>query len=406
MDNKKEAKIIDYSKINIGVELECFILKEDSFENASKEDSQKIFKTLIKKFGWEIKKNHDDEIQAVTKKIDIYPVDIKLDLSYAIFEIAGAVPAPNLETLEKLNEAALDDLRLSLNENGLMIWPFGVAPASTGFLKTLSKTKEEIVNDGFYSLIQKYDNMLRLCHITSHQVNIDIAFPKLLPAINAFYKNLGNIIEKFATCAVYADNMLYKEGRYYWWLDAGSRLKKWRIPTFPEKEFQTWNDFYTWIFNGSGILIRNNIPYGFKNGTAYDNGHTNIHDLLKERKIAGIDPDGNDIELKLQKEDIDLLIHMNWLDFKPHFDLDLSYTLEEFLNYYDKKDMDGFLEKYCQHCWLEIRPCSPHLEENAMVLPRYFYDIVMNLDRYIEGAKKISWEEARIARDRAIGYIN
>ena len=56
MDNKKEAKIIDYSKINIGVELECFILKEDSFENASKEDSQKIFKTLIKKFGWEIKK--------------------------------------------------------------------------------------------------------------------------------------------------------------------------------------------------------------------------------------------------------------------------------------------------------------------------------------------------------------
>ena len=195
MDNKKEAKIIDYSKINIGVELECFILKEDSFENASKEDSQKIFKTLIKKFGWEIKKNHDDEIQAVTKKIDIYPVDIKLDLSYAIFEIAGAVPAPNLETLEKLNEAALDDLRLSLNENGLMIWAFGVAPASTGFLKTLSKTKEEIVNDGFYSLIQKYDNMLRLCHITSHQVNIDIAFPKLLPAINAFYKNLGNIIK-------------------------------------------------------------------------------------------------------------------------------------------------------------------------------------------------------------------
>jgi hypothetical protein len=40
-----------------------------------------------------------------------------------------------------------------------------------------------------------------------------------------------------------------------------------------------------------------------------------------------------------------------------------------------------------------------------MVLPRYFYDIVMNLDKYIEDSKKISWEEARVARDRAIGYV-
>jgi len=404
MNHSKEKKNIDYSKTNIGVELECFVVQVDTFENATKEDSQKIFQTLLEKFNWKVKDEYKNEIHSVAKNINGIPVEIKLDVSYAIFEIANVSPCPNLESLEKMNIQALDEFRESLKENDMVIWPFGVAPASTGYLKLPTETSREIVNEEFYGTIQKIDDLTRLCHITSHQISLDIPFEKMLPAINAFYKNLGTIIEKFANSAAYMNGRLYKEGRYYWWLDAGPTLKRWRIPTFPEKEFETWNEFWTWIFDGLGFLMRNDVPYGFRNGTTFDGDKIKIHDLLRTRKVLAFGPDGKDVGLNLQKEDIEFLFSLSWIDFKPHFDFDQNYTLEEFLEYYDKKDLDGFFEKYCKHCWLEIRPCSPHLEENAMILPKYFYDIVQNLDQYIKEAKKISWKEAKIARDKAIGY--
>ena len=80
-------------------------------------------------------------------------------------------------------------------------------------------------------------------------------------------------------------------------------------------------------------------------------------------------------------------------------------VLLSFMERISSSFLDGFFEKYCKHCWLEIRSCSPHFEENAMVIPRYFYDIILNLDSYIEQSKKITWEQARISRDKAIGYL-
>ena len=52
MEIVKEKKKIDYSKVNIGTELECFIIERDSFANISKNQSQEVFQTLIKKYGW------------------------------------------------------------------------------------------------------------------------------------------------------------------------------------------------------------------------------------------------------------------------------------------------------------------------------------------------------------------
>lgn len=96
---------------------------------------------------------------------------------------------------------------------------------------------------------------------------------------------------------------------------------------------------------------------------------------------------------------------MNLLDFKPHFDFKKRFTLDDFLQEYTNGTLDDFFESYCTHAWIEIRPCSPHFEENAMLIPRYFYDIFSHLDQYITDSKKISWSEARRSRDKAIGYF-
>jgi hypothetical protein len=407
MDLEKINKKIDYTKTNIGLEIECLIVSVDELETAGVSESQKVFSTLINKYGWKTRKaSPKKEIHSVDKEIEGRTVKIMLDVTYSIFEITTLEPVENLETLEKIQKEYLLELREVLKENNLMIWPFGVAPASTFLLKTTKPTKENILDDDFYKPVNKIDYLARLCHITSHQVNIDIPLEKMLPAINAFYKNLGTIIEKFANSAVYTNGMLYKEGRYYWWLDSFPNLRRWRIPTFPEKEFSSWSEFYGWIFEGLGMVVRNNMPMAFKGGSVYEKGElANIKKILKEKNFTGIDPEGKEMPVSLEKADIEFLLKQSWIDFKPHFDFDQSYTLEEFLKYYEENNLDGFFQKYCKHCWLEIRPCSPHFEENAMVIPRYFYNIVKNIDQYIAEAKKISWEDARISRDKAIGYI-
>ena len=43
------------------------------------------------------------------------------------------------------------------------------------------------------------------------------------------------------------------------------------------------------------------------------------------------------------------MFKLMWPDFKPHFDFDQSYTLEEFLDFYKRKDLDSFFEKLSKH---------------------------------------------------------
>jgi hypothetical protein len=407
MNIKKVEKNIDYSKINIGTELECLVVKRNDFKTIQKHESQKVFFSLVKKFGWKINEsNEKKEVLEVIKKMNGYNMGIKLDVTYTIFEIFNPVPVDSLETLEKLQSQTLLEFRSVLKDYDFLIWPFGVAPDSSRLLHPPHISIKEIINDRFYQTMNKFDYIFRLGNITSHQVNIDIPFSKLLPAMNAFFKNDGKIIEKFANSGVYANGIMYKEGRYFWWLDCLPQLKTrtWvhgQIPVFPEKEFQTWNDFYNWVFKGSLYVLRDGWPHIFRDDSTFT-----FHEFIKKRKGVIFDKDDNEIETTLIKDDIEFLFAQTWIDFKPHFDFDQSYTLEEFLDYYDKNNLDGFLDKYVKHCWLEIRPCSPHFEENAMVLPKYFYDIVLNLDKYIKDTKKISWEEAKIARDKAIGYGN
>lgn len=406
MSFEKIKKKIDYSKTNIGVELECFIIDIDTLENISLPETQKIFATLEQKYGWVPKKAPtNEEIHSVSKVMGNYPMVIKLDVTYSIFEIMTLYPVPSLEILEDLHKKTFFDLRWALKENNLMIWPFGVAPASTFLLKLPRKTKVEIINDMFYRLMTKFDDVDRFAHMTSHQMNIDVPFKKMLPFINALYKNLGKIIEKFANSSVYANGILYKEGRYYWWNDSNPNLQTedyiyGQTHIFPPEEFRSWNHFFDWNFKGWPFVIRNGWPY-----CATPDFFVSTHKFIKEGKMKVLDENGKKVEVNFEKGDIEDLLKMSWIDFRPHFDFDQSYTLEEFLEYYNRKDLDGFFQKYCKHSWLEIRPCSPHFEENAMVIPRYFYDIVKNIDQYIKDSKKISWEEARISRDKAIGYI-
>lgn len=194
-----------------------------------------------------------------------------------------------------------------------------------------------------------------------------------------------------------------KEGRYYWWNDCSENLNTARYlyggkPLFPDAPFKNLTDFYFRIWQGTFIfVVRNNVPHIFKDKTM------TIHRFLHEKNGVVLDPNDKKIAATLTKEDIELFSLLHWLDFKPHFDFK-QFTLDDFLQYYHNQDLDGFFERYCLHSWIEIRPCSPHFENNAMDIPRYFYDIFKNLDEYIKSAKKISWRKARESRNSAIGY--
>jgi hypothetical protein len=403
MEIVREKKNIDYSKINIGTELECFIIERDSFANISREQSQKVFKTLIKKYGWSGKKIFGlNEIQRIEKSFFNQPIKIVFDTSYSLFEIVIINPVSSLEVLEKLHKGSLFDLRQALNEHDFIIWPFGVLPASTGLFRLPQKTREEIVNDRFYDAIREICCISRFSHMASHQANIDIPFSKMLPAINAFFKNSAKIFEKFANSAAFFNQKLYKEGRYYWWKDAYPQLRDSKrgfyTHEFPPKEYTTWNDLLKWLFKHNLYIFRNNDTY------VPTEKYFNFHKFLRKGKARFKNKDGKIIETNVTKEDLENFFLQINIELSPHFDLKSDCTIEDFLKYYRDKDLDSFFSKYVQHSWLEFRQCSTHFEENAMSVPRYFYDIVINLDKYIKDSKKISWKEAKIARDKAIGY--
>ena len=405
MNIEKRKKQLDYTKLNIGVELECFLVRTDSLREISRQGSQIIFKTLISQFGWRAHKpHHIDEIHSVSKEIHGEEIIIKIDVCYAIFEITTP-PMPCLEDLERLIHQSLAELKAILRQYNVMIWPFGVAPASSGLFKLPFKHREEIIDDLFYRSLMRLESLPRFCHITAHQVNIDVPLQKLIPAINALYKNLGDIIEQFKNSPVYIDGRLYLEGRYYFWNDQSQYLNTNQYnfgakPIFPQTPFQSLNDFFDKVWHGEFVfLLRNGLPHIFKDKT------TSTHRFLQEKKAQVLDIQDKEILATLEKEDISLFCALHWLDFKPHFDLDDSFGLDEFLAYYEEERLDEFFARYCAHAYLEIRSCSPHFENNAMDIPRYFYKIFQNLDAYIEQSQHISWKHARLTRDRAIGYL-
>ncbi len=405
MNIETRKKQLDKTQLNIGVELECFLVHTDSLKEISQKRSQIVFQTLKRNFHWQLRSAPPlGEIHSAVKEIAGYTVVIQLDVSYAIFEIITP-PVPNLDILENLIKQSLAELKAVLWQYRLMIWPFGVAPASTFLLKLPFRHRAEIINDLIYRPLMRLESMPRLCYITSHQVNIDVPLQKLIPALNALYKNLGAIINKFANSPVYASGKLYREGRYYFWNEENASLHTDQYnfggkPIFPQTPFQSLDDFFTRVWQGQFVfLIRNGNSFIFKDKTM------STHRLLAEKAGVALDIHDNERAIELTKEDIPLLFHLNWLDFKPHFDFDESFTLSDFLSFYKTHNIDAFFEKHCTHSWIEIRPCSPHFENNAMDIPRYFYEIFQNLDAYIEKSHHIAWEDARLARDRAIGYV-
>lgn len=399
-------KNIDRSKLNIGTELECFIVYSDSLQLIDRSDSQAVMKAIAERFQWEMETQpHNGEVQVLTKFVNGLPFILTYDASYALFEFASP-PVSELDVLEAMHKQVLEELRTVLREFGMMIWPFEVAPASNGLLRLPFQTRTEIVQNNLYNILARKDDIERLCNVASHQVSLDVPLPKLIPTINALYKNSGDIIAKFANAPVYANNMLYKAGRYYWINDCSPELKTPRYSygathIFPDHEFKDINDFFSWIWQaGTAFVVREGIPYMFTDSTAPR------HKFLRERKAQALNLENTPVEVELQKEDIEVFFVSYWMDFKAHFDFDQSYTIEEFLQYYEDKNLDGFFEKYCKHTWLEIRACAPHFENNAMDIPRYFYAIFSNLDQYyIDESRKISWEEALEKRKKAIGYI-
>ncbi len=402
MNPVKITKVIDYSKLNIGVELECQLVYADSLEQITRDETQRIFKEIVRSFGWKIGKVISEEIQNVHKEFIGFVTEIKIDLCYSILEISTLSPIPSVELLEKIYREALLEFRQTLAKLGVTVWPFGVAPASSGLYRFPFKPREECT-DVFFKPLRAIDYLPRFCHITSEQVSIDVSVPKMIPTINSLYKNLGNIIERFANSPLFVGGILYKEGRFHFWNDIPeitSRPRRYSYgvsPVFPDRPFRDLQDFYSWVWQSEYCFVmRNGEAHVFR-----DNTMSPVR-FLEARKGIVLTPGGQEIEINLEKNDIELLFKFNWLDFKPHFDFDDAFTVDEFLSFWNRKKLDEFIVKHALHAYLEIRPCSPHYEHNAMDIPRYFYDIFAHLEAYIAHAEHIDWEDARIARDKAL----
>ncbi len=395
-------KKIDKTKLNIGTELEFLVLEPNTLRIVNREQSQELFVYYAEKEGWDIsRKAHNNEAQEAYKEFDGRQYVMKYDVSYGLFEFASP-PVDSLSKLENMHATIIDSFITAVSEKGLIFWPLEVTPIASGLFNLPHQERFEIIDDQLYSIFQKQRNMTRICCIASHQVSLDIPVQKVIPTINALYKHLGEFIATFSTAPAIVDSKFYPSARYYWLNHSSPELDSDKYnygvrTVFPPKEFESLTDYYFFIWKSKNVfVIREGVPY------ILPDKNLSMHDFIKAGKGEALNLDEKPVTVELQAEDVPLLLNAFWWEFKPHYDFDTSFTIEDFLEYYNKKDIDGFLQKYATHAWIEIRPCAPHFENNAMDISKYFYEIFSNIDDFIEESKSITWEQAKKERDRAV----
>ncbi len=389
--------------LHIGTELECLVLNRKTLLPIDRNVSSKIFKKLIADFGYEnVPKSWSKSICMVTKKIKNVKVFIQLESTYAMFEITTC-PIKSASTLRSVHKTTLSDFRKCIHALDGFIWPYGVAPYATNMLRLAAPIVPDVIENQHTKQSARIEDLHRLAYICAHQVNLDISLEKSIPTINALYKHLGEIIDTFANAKVYANGMLYNEGRYYWWTDcdpifSNKVFTSGRVHSFPPHQFSSLQEYVSYIFQGFGYVIREKKKYLFKDI------HQSIDSFIKKRSAIVIDENNHEKSIRLEPQDISLFLHLCWLDFKLHFVMDDIFTADGFVEAYTTKKLDAFFKKHCLHTWVEVRPCSVHFENDAMDIPLYFLNIFNNIDTFIDASHNISWAEARHKRDKAIGY--
>ena len=361
---------------------------------------------LINEHGWSAKyTSPKGEVLAVQKLIGRYWYEIRVEISYFILELVSS-PVESLEDLEIQHFHVFTDVRAVLRTLDLMIWPFGVAPASTGCLFPAESTREDIIEDGFYSIWDRCKPIRRHCHIFSQQVAVDVAVKKLIPAINALYKNLGTIMSRFANAKVLKDGRAYHEGGYYWWLESphestGPKYDHGGILIFPKCEFVDFSDFYERVWHTAHVMV-------MRDGRLHYSADDSLtwHRFIQQKSCTLLNEQGQKVSIDLEVSDLNWMFHVPTIDFKPHYKFSDAMSLDRFLELYSSKDINGFMHEFCRRAWIEIKPCSPHYENNAMDIPRYFYEIFENIDSYVSDSQSITWDQARVNRNRAIGYAD
>lgn len=407
MNIEKREKDIDRSRLNVGTEIECIIVDPQSLMLITPEVSQRLFVAHAERNGWNIFcAPHNNEAQEAVKEIHGKPYIMGYDASYALFEFASP-PVGSLQELEELQAIVLSEFLETLKDEQLLLWPFEVAPRSTGLFNHLGgEERTDLVQDNLSNILTRAELMDRFCYIASEQVSLDVPIEKMIPMVNALFKNVGTYISRFSTAPVFANGKKWNAGRYYWLNDCSPELYSDRYmygvkAVYPPHEFINFTDYYFWLWNSTNtFVIRNGSPWVFVHGE----NEVSLHDFLRTGKAKAWNLEKEVVDVQLEKQDIEFLFLANWMDFKPHYDFDQSYTVEEFLEYYQQKNLEGFFQKYCQHAWIEVRPCAAHYENNAMDVPRYFYEIFSDIDAFLKKSQSISWEEGRRARDAAIGY--
>lgn len=407
MNTEKIEKYKDSSKLNVGVELEFYLVYIHNLLTVSAQDMQKIFEFFVDDFGWEPKYYESEEVKKVNNsKKEIIRVSKKIEgeLFYCEPEIVVSMleartfsPVSDLVKLERIHKEFLENLNFALRKIGAMIWPFAVAPAFSGLYK-IPKISSEYSKIPTYQVIGNIEDKERYAHIASNQVNIDCPFEKIIPAINALYKNLGKFVRKWANGPAFFDGKLYRRGRDYWLLDfpANPAAMYGLRPSFPDQEFGSLQDYFERIFEVCILMVeRDGESHSFVDTSMTPNRFFELGEAM------AVDRFGKEQMVKFLPKDLGMILACNWLDFKPHFDLKEEFLeigevgVKEFLAAYRSKNLDYFLKKNSKNWWLEIRCCDAQFANSCMDIPRYFYEIFSDLDRFIEESSGISWEDFR-----------
>lgn len=385
---------MDNSKPCIGLEIEGFVLDQNTLQEIWSSKVQEVFLSFLD--NWRQKEDtYEGEIQWVSKEIFWYLTDISLDWGYHILEISTRLPLSSLEELQEHTTLVLDLLRWVLFSHWLIYRNQWSLPSANWLYRTPLPPKNEKrkwKNSRLYNQIWRSDIQW---YMTSHQVNIDIKREKLIPMLNALYLDSAKTVWRFANSPALIDGILYKEARDYYRKHMSHTPWENRLPTFPDSPYDSINDLiHRQFLSTQYFLQREGIYYIKKDRTITK------HDFIINWKADFLSQEKTQHTFSLTKEDINPLLHINRDAYKVHRKLDDNRTITDFTDAYKNNTLDTFFEEHSKSVYIEIRNCSPSYIYNAMEIPTYFYWLFTNIDEFIDSKKDSDREEAKLTREK------
>lgn len=380
----------------IGLEFENTLVHQKSGHAIGRTDIKTIWELLTKNSEWQ--KTFDQythQLIGATKKTKSGEIVANTDAGAFNLELAMP-PCENLKQAEEEWRKAFAEILAVTKRKNITALSLGVVP------RTIKGNLFEIKTEkGLYSLINKRFKVHNIAiPISAHQTCIDVSVSDMTRVINMLIKISGFIV------AVSANSILENDKLQHW---KEVRLLHWKIPPrdgffhgsenifgVPKRPFKDLSDYFRYIWQASPMLIVKNGEWSHlknKRISGWDY-------LTSGKKYEGETILDEPIKLQAEKEDLDLMMMLGWLDAKAHIlTISNKITLSDFTNAVKNEKLEKYLKNRVGASYVEVRsyPASPKGEE--MAIPALLLGLVNNLEEFERFAGKFTWRECVKLRD-------